>query len=52
MLFNLYSKYEKKKILGLMLKTDKFQKNETDKTRNKFIEKVNKICKDENLHLE
>jgi hypothetical protein len=40
MLLDLYSKYEKKKILGLMLKTDKFQKNETDKTRNKFIENL------------
>lgn len=38
--FDLYSKYDPKKILGLMFKTDKFSKNDTDKTRNKFIEKV------------
>jgi hypothetical protein len=35
-----------------MLKTDKFQKNETDKGRSKFIDKVLKICEENNLKLE
>lgn len=35
-----------------MFKTDKFHKNESDKTRNKFINKVLKICEEKNLNLE
>jgi len=35
-----------------MLKTDKFKKNETDKGRNKFINKVLKNCEEKNLKLE